>query len=346
MTSLPAIPSAFPSSSSSSNKHATLFPQLPMLSADDEATLAQRMEAVQNALPTLSLPEQVDFLLSSLYSAHHAQLQTQCEKQRSQASSAKAQLRATETAAACRRMQQRVTRLLSDAADLQADVSGIEAAVLTPPGNDGGAAQNGKEEKQQNGHSRPHSQPHPSSSHSSAPRAGDADLHPMAVDEWAQRSSALSDFATLLATTEAQLAVERREREAQSTAAPSAFPPPSSSSSQYWSASAPSPYYHHDHTLTAAGKAVVHSIFLVFAHAGSGSLSLPQLQALCERAGRDQSGGDVDGGGDDGGDVWWVWQSHASEDEAGAMGMSEADLQAVYEQEWDLNQDATMLRVH
>ena len=162
-----------------------------------------------------------------------------------------------------------------------------------------------------------------------------------------------SDFSSLLSSTEAQLEVERRQRER--TQPPSTLLPATSHfpSSLSLSATVSSPYYHHDRTLTGAGKAVVRSILHLFASSAASPMSLPQLQALTERVGR---GGTRDGAGnggeggmveeDDSGDVWWVWQSHASEDEAGQVGMTEEDLQRVYGQEWDLDEDAKKLRLH
>ena len=41
--------------------------------------------------------------------------------------------------------------------------------------------------------------------------------------------------------------------------------------------------------------------------------------------------------------MWWVWQSYASEGEDGEQGMGQAEMEQLYEQEWDVDKDAKRL---
>ena len=301
------------------------------------------MEDVQAALSALAPAQQVDFLLSRLHSAFSAQLRSEREAQRWQATSLEQTQRAIDSVARSQKLQQRLGRLVEEAAGLKEDVRGLHLSVagMAEVGDVSAAHLNGKEEKQSNGH-RPHTA-RERPLHSTAAPSDSSDLPFIA-----EFPASLSDFTTLLASTEAQLEVERRERERQQTSSPSPSTQPFPSSFLSLTAAASSPYYHLDRTLTAAGKGLVRSIFLLFttsASSSSSSMSLQQLQALSERLGRGgAAGGSEDG--DDGGDVWWLWQSHASEDEGGGMGLTEEDLQAVYVSEWDLDEDAKRLHIH
>ena len=274
--------------------------------------VGRRLEAVQAELTSLSPSLHSDFLLTQLHSAYSAEAEARHEAQQWQAVSEQQQRRAGEMAAKCQRMRQRLSRLLDDSSALKEDLRSLQVDLQ----GEGDAGLDGKEEKQPNGHSRPHAEPlsfasevdsaPPSALRSDAQLAGGAS----AFSDW-------SDFSSLLAATEAHLEVERRERErTQPTTAASA--PPLFPSTLSLSSPASSPYYHHDRSLTHVGKAVVHSIFRLVVSAPQHALSLPQLQALAERVGRGGDGAEEAGGQDDNsGDVWWVWQSHASEDEAG-----------------------------
>ena len=330
-----SLSSSSPSSSSATDSSTELR-------HDDALEVAQRIEGVQAELSTLPPSQQVDFLLQQLHSSYTTQRRSQRETERWQASSLEQTKRATDAVSRCQKVQQRIDRVVHEAAALKEDMRGLQLTVAgMEEGEDASARLNGKEEKEPNGHG-PHT-----AWHRPRPPASPDSLMTALGQPSSSAQSPLSDFSTLLATTEAQLEVERRERERQQP------PSATSSSTQLFSSSSPSrpaaassPYYHHDHALTAAGKGVVRSIFLLFASpaSSSSSMSLQQLQALSERVGR---GGAAAGAadGDDGGDVWWLWQSHASEDEGGGMGLTEEDLQAVYASEWDLDEDAKKLHI-
>jgi hypothetical protein len=313
----------------------------PALEAEDATAVAQRLEEVRAQLSALSPSLHSDFLLSQLHSAYSAQLRSNREAEHWQATSLQQRHRGEEMRSKCQKVQQRLQRFLAEADDLQADVWNLQAGLTGLEGEGNNVRLNGKDEKEPNGHLHP--RPHPSqrsttSSLSSRPRVPDS----------GPTFSALSDFSTLLAATEAQLEVERRQRErTQPSTSSTDIPPsfiPSHTLPLSLSAPVPSPYYHHDRTLTAAGKRVVRSLFVLFASSPSStSLSFPQLQALSERVGRGES---ASGSSDDSGDLWWVWQSHASEDEGGEMGLTEEDLQSLYEQEWNLDEDAAKMHIN
>ena len=302
--------------------------------------MGRRLEAVQIELTSLSPSLHSDFLLTQLHSAYSAEVEARHEAQHWRAVSEQQQRRTAEMAPKCQRMKQRLSRLLDDSAALKEDLRSLQVDLQ----GEGGAAVNGKEEKQPNGYSHPRAEAFSFASDGESAPSPALTLSAEAAGA-ASPFSDWSDFSSLLAATEAQLEVERRQRErTQSSTAASA--PPHFPSTLSLSSPASSAYYHHDHSLTPAGRAVVHSVFRLFASAPTQALSLPQLQALAERVGRGVDGA-VGGGAqdDDSGDVWWVWQSHASEDEAGGMGMTEEDLQSVYEQEWDLHEDAQQLQL-
>ena len=212
------------------------------------------------------------------------------------------------------KIQQRLARLRAEIDELRDELE--DGTDAQPP------HANGKEEKY-NGH---HTQLQPRARHS---QASSTSLSPAPADGAVEPSfhSMFSDYSTLLAVTEARLEVERRQRQSQQ-------PPPQPSLSAPSTASI---HYQHDHTLTGAGKQLVRSILSLASTAGS--LDLAQLQRLCERTGRTAAVA----GADDEGDVWWLWQSYASEGEDGEQGIGQAELEQLYEREWDIDEDAQRL---
>ena len=335
----PSSPTALPAASchSSSSRHSSSSPySSPSISPpasdavhdDDSSTVQSQLSSLEHSLSPLPLSQQRELLLSALRSSYQQQLQLQREAERCQRVSEKQRQLTARLSSRCGGLQQRLTVLLDEGAGLRDELRLLQAEA--DAGWDEGV--NGKQEKQQNG--RPHA-PQPGGKQAAA--ASSQPDHFLAFND-------LSDFSSLLASTEAKLAVERRQREQQS--GQSAFSPSAAAALP----PASSVYYHHDHTLTAEGKAVVRSILMLFSPSAAGhsappSLSFSQLQQLVRRVGRGDAEGGGGGAGDDGGELWWLWQSGASETDSGEMRMNEEELQAVYEQDWDLESDARKLRI-
>ena len=250
--------------------------------------------------------------LSSLPRTLHTQhllscLLSACEQQ------LLAERRAEQWKQKCDKVRQRLRGLRAEIDELHADME-----EPTPH-------MNGAEEKQSSIDRPQPSQPSPATSLPSQ------HLLDSTIDS---TFDGFGDYSSLLAATEARLEVARRQRQSQQ-------PPVPAAATLHTSASVcSSPYYHHDHTLTGAGKQLVRSILQLASP--TGDIDLSQLQRLCERLGR-TSATVVAAGSDDDGDVWWLWQSYVSEDEDGGQSMRQAEMEQLYEQEWNVGEDARRL---
>ena len=270
--------------------------------------MQRQMEAVQASLSSLPASEQAPYLLSLLSSAYQ---QRQLDERL-----------AEHWRRQCGKVRQRLSGLrveMDRLHDELANTDGDEADSEQPDTN-------GKEEKQYGHLLPPPLQPAPSRTNGQLLHAADGETE--------AAFEGFSDYSTLLAATEAKLEVERRQGQSQQrqhlslSASATAHVPATVSSSSH---------YHHDRTLTTAGKQLVRSILSLASP--TRSLDLPALQRLCERVGRSAAAS----AGDDDGDVWWVWQSYASEGEDGEQGMGQAEMEQLYEQEWDVDEDGRRL---
>lgn len=276
------------------------------------------MEDIHASLSSLPPSEQCQYLLSCLSSAYTRQLSSE--------------RKAEHWRQHCTKVKQRLKRLSADIASLQNDMD--EGAGSQQPQHPQHTHMNGKEEKQYNGHTHhnnTHTQHQQQQQHSlatSQPPSHASD----SADELTFND--FNDYSTLLAATEAKLDVERRQKQSQQPQHSTSL---SSSTAQHTHATltTSSPYYHHDHTLTEAGKQLVRTILQLVSP--SRTLDQPRLQQLCERLGRVTAGDDEDG------DVWWIWQSQASEGEDGEQCMGQVEMEQLYTQEWDLTEDAKRL---
>ena len=320
-SSPPSLPSLSSSHSYSHHNQGTdSHESSPLLTDADHAFLQRQLDDVRASLSSLPPSQHSAHLLSRLLSAYEGQLIKERE--------------AEQWKQRCGSMRQRLKGVRAEIDNLLLHDDETEGPL--------GAAQshyaNGKEEKekQSNGHQQHHHQQQPHrQQHSSALTATTAPSQrpPDTAAEFA--FNGFGDYATLLAATEAKLEVERKQQLSlpASTASHSLARPATPAAS--------SPYYHHDRTLTELGKQLIRSILTL--SSPTRILDLTQLQRLCERVGRAAAAAGAGVGADDDGDVWWVWQSYATEGEDGEQGMGQAKMEQLYEQEWNLDEDAQHL---
>ena len=294
----------------------SLHPAVPsasaaVLSDGDHVVLTRQMDGIQASLAHLPAGQQQSHLLACLLSTFEQQLQ--------------AERRAEQWRQRCEKLQQRLRGLRAD----------IDELLDDGHDGDGQPHTNGKEERRPNGH-QPLQQQQQPPQHGRHTTSGGSTTFTQEPLHQADDGTfnGFSDYSTLIAATEARLDVERRQRQTQPQ--PTAL---SASATAHSSATlTSSPHYHHDHTLTGAGKQLVRSIVSLVS--ASGCLDLSQLQRLCERVGRASAAAAAS---EDDGDVWWVWQSYVSEGDDGEQSIGQADMEQLYEQDWNVDDDAKRL---
>ena len=138
----PHLSSSSSSLTSPSQRHfpSSPAPLSPSLDAVDVADVAKRMEAVQVELSTLPPSQHSDFLLTQLHSTLTSLAQAEQSAQHHHTTVLHHQQKTAHLALSCQRMQQRLTRLLDEAAGLKEDLRAVQSEVQ---GGHGGM--NGKE---------------------------------------------------------------------------------------------------------------------------------------------------------------------------------------------------------
>ena len=320
-SSLPSLPSLGSSLSYLHHNQGTdSHVSSPLLTDADHAFLQRQLDDVRASLSSLPSSQHSAHLLSRLLSAYEGQLikEREAEQWKQRCGSMRQQLKG---------VRAQIDNLLHD------DETEGPLGAAQPHYANG----NEEKEKQSNGHLQHHHQQQPHrQQHSSALTATTAPPQPPPDTAVEFAFNGFGDYATLLAATEAKLEVERKQQQLSlpaSTASHSLALPAM--------AAASSPYYHHDRTLTELGKQLIRSILTL--SSPTRILDLTQLQRLCERVGRAAAAAGAGVGADDDGDVWWVWQSYASEGEDGEQGMGQAEMEQLYEHEWNLDEDAQHL---